>query len=102
MTIKHGGLVGAHIVSGSVAGTGAALTVSLGFQPKYVKVVNLTSGLQLEWYEDMDDGKAIKTILNGTRTVEAENCITPAATGFIIGTDATNGNGNTLVIQAIG
>jgi len=56
----------------------------------------------LEQYIDMADDGAIKTILNGTRTIEAANCLTLSDSGFTIGTDATNGNDNTLAFYAIG
>ena len=102
MTIQNAALASGQIAVGSIAGTGAALPVVTGFRPKYIKVVNTTSGLQLEWYDDMGDGSAVKTILDGTRTIEAADCITPGERGFTIGTDATNGNGNTLEVLAIG
>lgn len=102
MAIHVGGLVAGQIAAGTVDGTGAAITVGLGFKPKYVKVANLTTRLMLEHFAEMADGAAIKTVAAGTRTAEAADCITFTDRGFVIGTDATNGNGNVLGFLAIG
>ena len=46
---------------GIVTGTGAALNVSLGFVPDYVRLVNITDGNVLaEWFEGMSEGTAVR------------------------------------------
>ena len=45
---------------GTYTGTGAAVTVSLGFTPDYIKVVNVTDGDDIwEWYSGMTAAHAI-------------------------------------------
>lgn len=68
-------------------GTVAAYTFTLGFKPRYVKVVNNTSRDQLEWFEGMADASAHKRVAAGTATTPTSNGITVSATGFILGLD---------------
>lgn len=76
-------------------GTAAAFTISCGFAPRYVKVVNVTSageGLNwLEWFEGMADDSAIKVQDAGTSeagiTLITTLGITPTADGFTVGLD---------------
>ncbi len=68
-------------------GTVAAYEFTLGFQPRYVRVVNNTSRDQLEWFEGMTDGHAIKTVAAGTRTAITSNGITVSENGFTLGLD---------------
>jgi hypothetical protein len=47
---------------GSFTGAGAAVNISLGWTPEYVKVVNLTDADQIdEWFDMMTDGTSIQT-----------------------------------------
>lgn len=90
--------------TGAVTGTGAALTIGgelIGFRPKKVRIFS-TSRVQLEWQADMADASGLKTAANGTRTIVTSNGITPTSSGFIIGTDSTNGSGETLYFEAWG
>lgn len=83
------------VKSGTVTGTGAAIDISLGWNPKRVVVLNTTSATleQLEWITGMDDGAAIKTVAAGTRTKIASTGISAfagdddEALGFTIGAD---------------
>lgn len=70
-------------------GVAAAFDITTGFKPRYVKVVNLNgSGLvMIEWFEGMADDSAVKTALNGTRSVITTLGITVAANGFTVGLD---------------
>lgn len=68
-------------------GTAAAITITIGFQAKYIRVCNETSRDQMEWYEGMADAEGIKTVAAGTRTLVTSNGITVAAKTFIIGLD---------------
>ena len=53
-----------------------ALTVTLGFVPRYVKVLNATARISCEWYEGMNQGDYIKTIANGTVSLETNDSLT--------------------------
>lgn len=76
-------------------GTAAAISITCGFKPRYVKVINVTSageGLNwVEWYEGMADASAIKVQDAGTSeagiTLITTLGITPSARGFTIGLD---------------
>jgi len=84
-------------------GTAAAITITVGFQAKYVKVVNETDRIEMEWYEGMADAEGIKTIANGTRSIITTHGITVAAKTFIIGLDtALNVTSKQLSWMAIG
>ncbi len=68
-------------------GTVAAFTITCGFQPRYVKVVNVTSSDQYEWYEGMAAASAHKRVLAGTGSLITTLGITVSATGFTVGLD---------------
>ena len=71
-------------------GTAAAFTITTGFKPRYVKVVNVDSdsdGDMVEWFEGMDAASAIKTVAAGTRTLITSLGITVSDTGFTVGLD---------------
>lgn len=94
------------VITGSVAGTGAAINISIGFQPSYVKVFNPNDAGTLyptmEWINGMGAGKGFKTLKiadnattgNLSSTFVSTNGITAyagassAAQGFTIGADA--------------
>lgn len=76
--------VGRYIDTGTVA----AFNITLGFQPRYVKVVNVTSGDMIEWYEGMAAASACKTTgATGVRTLITTLGITVSASGFTVGLD---------------
>lgn len=96
----------------AMEGTGAAIDVSCGFVPAYVRVVNFESATteQLEWFRGMTDAHALKTVgTTGVGTRITSNGITPlgdAASdtteqGFRIGADAdVNVAGESIMIFA--
>lgn len=102
------------IAYGSVEGTGAAINVSLGFTPVYVKCVNIddAGGLtpEFEWISGMAAANAIKVTDTVTRNLVTSNGISTyagsegsAAKGFTIGADAdVNASGETILYIAIG
>jgi hypothetical protein len=47
--------------------------VNLGFKPRYIQWCNVTSRIQIEWFEGMAANTCIKTAANGTRTIETTN-----------------------------
>lgn len=65
----------------------AAIVITCGFKPRYVRVINTTDRIMMEWFEGMTAAYGIKTIADGTRTLAATNGITVAAKGFTIGFD---------------
>lgn len=87
----------ANFASGSYLtdGTAAAITITCGFTPRYVKVVNVTGGstglIFMEWFDGMDDANGVKSEDAGTSetalTLITTLGITPAADGFVIGLD---------------
>lgn len=47
--------------------------VPLGFTPRYIQWCDVTSRVQIEWFEGMAANTCIKTAANGTRTIETTN-----------------------------
>lgn len=64
-----------HHASGKATGTytAADFTITLGFTPKYVKVVNVTDRITQEWYEGMNSGDFMETAATGVRTLEIDD-----------------------------
>lgn len=59
--------------SGSTKDTGTpgALTVVLGFMPRYFRIVNETTRVENEWFDGMAATYTLKTGANGTRTLDS-------------------------------
>ena len=102
-----------HIASGSVAGTGAAQDVVLGFVPVYVKLFNYddagNAAPTMEWWDGMTDGHGLKNTTDTqakvtSNGISAENGVAGASgLGFTIGADADiNASGETIFYLAIG
>lgn len=68
-------------------GTVAAFTITLGFKPRYVAVVNVTSRDMMEYFEGMADDSGVKTVAAGTRTLDVADAITVSNAGFVMGLD---------------
>lgn len=77
--------------------TAAALTISVGFVPRRVRVLQLTgtgAGTEFELLDQMAATQALKTILAGTRTIDTTSAI-------VINTDTNNGaNGRSFTLSA--
>ena len=83
-------------VVGQVTGTGAAINVSIGFKPDYVKLVNRTTGAMLEYFRASGTaGGSRKTITTGVVTVA-----TGAASIADYGSSTTTGDGFTIPVDA--
>jgi len=68
----------AEVRIGLYVGTGAAITVDLGFIPDYVLVENATDGdANWKWFSGMADASALQQIAAGTKTLIVANGITP-------------------------
>ena len=67
--------------------TAAAFTITLGFKPLWVKVMNVTSGDHYEWYHGMAAASATKRVTAGDATIITTLGITQAENGFTVGLD---------------
>lgn len=47
--------------------------IDVGFTPKYIQWCDVTSRIQIEWFEGMTANTCIKTAAAGTRTIETTN-----------------------------
>jgi len=81
--------------AGSVAGTGAAINVSIGFKPDYVRAINYTNTAgavaSVEWFTGMTAAHALKGLGvadNGTSGDESAAFITSLGISQYDGTDA--------------
>ena len=64
--------------------------IDIGFKPKYVKFLNATDRIGVEFFEGMADDTCIKTAAAGTVTIETTNKgITPVQSGFRVSQNAT-------------
>ena len=58
------------------AGSPAAASYTVGFQPRYVRVENATDRVANEWFEGMTSAHAVRTVAAGTRTLETSGGVT--------------------------
>ena len=67
--------------------TAAAFTITTGFKPRYVKVVNLNASgdVTVEWFEGMADDSAILRGIDGAQSLITTLGITPLSYGFTVG-----------------
>ena len=84
------------VAQGSVVYDATAITaadstrVLTGFKPRYVRWVNLTDRVEVEWFEGMTANTCMKTAAAGTRTLETTNGgITVDDKGFRVLQNAT-------------
>jgi hypothetical protein len=70
------------VVTGTVPGTGSAITLELGFIPKFLEVANVTDGDQIwQWYDGMAAGTCLS--IAAAVATQATNGVTrnPGARG---------------------
>jgi hypothetical protein len=75
-----------YLASGSYAddaGSPAAMSIDVGFTPRYVQMVNQTTRVMNEWFSGMTSGHAVKTLAAGTRSNEASGGIVVSTGGEI-------------------
>ena len=88
-----GGRVNGKVVLGATALTAADyMEFDVGFKPSYVRYENATSRIAAEHFWGMADESCIKTIANGTRSLEVtggNKGITLTARGFRLYQNAT-------------
>jgi len=73
----------------TVANPAVAITITLGWVPRYVRVINVNNLSSYEYFSGMDAGTSLD---NGNHadtqwSVNANNGITLTANGFTMGTD---------------
>jgi hypothetical protein len=73
----------------TVANPAAAVTITLGWQPRYIRAINVNNLASYEWFEGMADGTSIDTANHDSAqiSVNAAGSITVSATGFTLGLD---------------
>jgi hypothetical protein len=94
------------IKTGTVEGTGSAISMDIGFIPQKVQLINIDGDALLEWTEDMGAGKGYKILGTGLGALIATGGITVSAEtstyiGFSIGADTdVNVTAETIVYTA--
>ena len=95
----HGSVSGTYTAATDVSTTANAsiaagvLTVTFGFVPSRVKVVNVTQRIACEWFEGMNQGDYLKTLANGTVSLETGDAltITPETRAGAVGGTSSGG-----------
>lgn len=84
-------------------GTVAAYVFTCGFKPRYVRVINNTSGDEASWIEGMAAASAQKRVAAGTGSLVTSNGITVSDYGFTFGLDTDlNVTSEQVTIVAMG
>lgn len=82
-TISRTGMGVARGSCGTATGDGTALSVTLGFQPKYVMIFNETDVIKWEKLYNQADANCIKTVAAGTMTKDTTSAIVLSDSGFV-------------------
>lgn len=89
---------GSQTASGKIAFDSTTITatdyvrVDLGFKPRYIRWVNLTDRVGVEWMEGFGAAECLKTAATGARTLDTTSAaVVVDKTGFSILQDATLG-----------
>lgn len=83
------------------AAAAAVTTFTLGFEPRIVRIHNLTDSISDEWFEGMASASSLHTVLNGTRSLELTNGIAVSGRTFTL-TAATMVASKVYAFEAIG
>lgn len=75
------------VITGSYIGTGALITVSVGYRPKYVQIVNVTDPAIVH-HNDMLPDDSFVSQEDGATAYTTSNGVTLTDDGFTVGTDA--------------
>ncbi len=73
--------IGKIVTDGAAA---AAATLTLGFTPRYFKLVNLTDRITDEWFEGMASASSLHSVAAGTMTLETTNGIAVSGTSVTL------------------
>lgn len=96
-------MYGNEVAVGTVEGTGAAINIQCGFQPRYVKVFNYDDAGSLfptiEWWEGMAAASGLKTksiVDSGATGLKSSEKITSLGISQYAGSEAANSEGFTI------
>jgi len=89
-------------VSGTIvsSGSAAAATISLGFVPARVKIIDISGVIVWEKFADMAATDTVKTVTAGTTTIDTTSAIVINSDGSITLSSGLCGTGKTLVWNA--
>lgn len=73
-----------------------AITVTLGFRPRHIRLVNEDLVVVWEKFEGMAAAATIKTVTAGTTTYDATSAIVITANGFTVSAAAAGDGDNVL------
>ena len=87
--------------AGTYTGTGVAQSITLGYRPSAVTIINVTDGDTVTFHIDgMTDGSSVSI---GAAAATVTNAVTFSATGFSVGTDGSvNENAKVFRYIALG
>ena len=88
--------------SGSFTSDNTATTVTIGFKPRWVKVVNTTDVIVWEKIEGMAAANSVKTVTAGTTTIDTGAAITINTDGTITLSATAVGNAKAISWVALG
>jgi hypothetical protein len=111
--------------TGVIAGTGAAISVALGFVPKVIRLINLTTYITADWNDQMALGyivsktpAGVATYITGgvtplgaasslavsasASTTDGDTTTFTGVKGFSLGVAAINTSGNSIAYEAWG
>ena len=91
-----------NVASGAFTSDNTDTTVSLGFVPRWVKVVNSTDTIVWEKLEGMAAVNSVKTVAAGTTTIDTGSAIIINADGTMVLEAATVGSAKAISWIAIG
>lgn len=86
----------AQFSSGSFTSDNTATIVTIGFTPRWVKVVNSTDTIVWEKIEGMAAANCVKTVAAGTTTIDATSAILINTDGTFTISAAASGNAKAL------
>lgn len=93
-----GGIANRDAVDNMVIASGT-MTITLGFVPKYFKIVNVTDGLMKEKFDGMAAADHIHTAIDGTRGLLTDSAILINAAE---GSSGSSGGGGTAPASPLG
>ena len=85
-----------NLASGSFTSDNSITVVTLGFKPRWIKVVNTTDVIVWEKIEGMPAANSVKTVTAGTTTMDAGGAITINTDGTISLSAAAVGNAKAI------
>lgn len=90
-----------NFASGSFTSDNTATVVTLGFKPRWIKIVNTTDVIVWEKIEGMAAANSVKTVTAGTTTIDTGSAILIGDNAFTISQTAA-GNSKAISWVAIG